>query len=79
MAGGAIIQSFSFDLSVDGETIYQGGAVFGYFSADSLTNQLGIDNGKVTQPWFVNNNTPSSDIKQIDLTDKALTFILKMQ
>jgi len=74
MAGGAIIQSFSFDLSVDGDTIYRGGAVFGYFSAESLTNQLGIDNGKVTQPWFVNHNTPSSAIKQIDLTDKSLTL-----
>jgi 3-hydroxymyristoyl/3-hydroxydecanoyl-(acyl carrier protein) dehydratase/3-oxoacyl-(acyl-carrier-protein) synthase len=77
MAGGAIIQSFSFDLSVDGETIYRGGAVFGYFSADSLTNQLGIDNGKLTQPWFVDHNTPSSGIKQIDLTDKTLSFYNK--
>jgi len=70
MAGGAIIQSFSFDLSVDGETIYRGGAVFGYFSADSLTNQLGIDNGKVTLPWFVNHKIPQAKIKQIDLTNK---------
>ena len=74
MAGGAIIQSFSFDLSVDGDTIYRGGAVFGYFSADSLTNQLGIDNGKVTLPWFVNHKTPSSDIKQIDLTNTQLNL-----
>jgi 3-hydroxymyristoyl/3-hydroxydecanoyl-(acyl carrier protein) dehydratase len=70
MAGGAIIQSFSFDLSVDGESIYRGGAVFGYFSADSLTNQLGIDNGQITQPWFVTHNIPSDQIKQHDLTDQ---------
>jgi len=69
MAGGAIIQSFSFELSVDGETIYRGGAVFGYFSADSLTNQLGIDNGQITQPWFVTNNTPREQIKQVDLSN----------
>lgn len=74
MAGGAIIQSFSFDLSVDGETIYRGGAVFGYFSADSLTNQLGIDNGQVTQPWFVNHQTPQANIKQLDLTNKQLSL-----
>ncbi|MDA7745733.1 3-hydroxyacyl-[acyl-carrier-protein] dehydratase FabA [Psychromonas sp.] len=74
MAGGAIIQTFSFDLSVDGETIYHGGAVFGYFSAESLTNQLGIDNGQVTQPWFVNNDTSYENIKIIDLGDTALSF-----
>ena len=74
MAGGAIIQSFSFDLSVDGETIYRGGAVFGYFSADSLTNQLGIDNGQVTQPWFVNHKTAQANIIKIDLTDPTLSL-----
>ena len=74
MAGGAIIQSFSFDLSVDGDTIYRGGAVFGYFSAESLTNQLGIDNGQVTKPWFVDHNIAATDIKQIDLTDDKLNL-----
>ena len=74
MAGGAIIQSFSFDLSVNGDTFYRGGAVFGYFSADSLTNQLGIDNGNVTLPWFVNHKIPQSEIKQIDLTNEQLNL-----
>jgi len=74
MAGGAIIQSFSFELSVDAQAIYRGGAVFGYFSADSLTNQLGIDNGQVTQPWFVEHNVAASDITQIDLTDDTLSL-----
>ncbi len=74
IAGGAIIQSFTFDLSVDGEVFYTGKAVFGYFSGESLTNQLGIDNGKTTQAWFVDNNTPKSDIDVIDLTDKQLAF-----
>ena len=72
IAGGAIIQSFTFDLSVEGETFYEGKAVFGYFSGESLTNQLGIDNGKTTYPWFVDNKTPKSEIEVIDLTDKSL-------
>ncbi|MEG3753629.1 beta-ketoacyl synthase N-terminal-like domain-containing protein [Psychromonas arctica] len=70
MAGGAIIQSFSFELSVAGQCIYRGGAVFGYFSSDSLTNQLGIDNGKITEPWFVTNNTPKTQLTQLDLTNE---------
>ena len=52
MAGGSIIQSFSFDLAADGEIFYRGTAVFGYFSLDALTHQLGIDNGELTQAWF---------------------------
>ncbi|NRA85712.1 MAG: 3-hydroxyacyl-[acyl-carrier-protein] dehydratase FabA, partial [Gammaproteobacteria bacterium] len=79
IAGGAIIQSFTFDLFVKGERgddelFYTGKAVFGYFSADSLTNQLGMDKGNTTNPWFVDNNTPKSDIEVFDLTNKALPF-----
>jgi len=74
IAGGAIIQSFTFDLLVDGETFYKGTAVFGYFSAESLTNQLGMDKGQTKQPWFVDNNTPKSDIEVFDLTNQALPF-----
>ncbi|QFU23716.1 3-hydroxyacyl-[acyl-carrier-protein] dehydratase FabA [Shewanella eurypsychrophilus] len=53
MAGTNIIQSFSFELSTDGEPFYRGTAVFGYFKGDALKDQLGLDNGKVTQPWHV--------------------------
>ncbi len=72
MAGGSIIQSFSFDLSADGETFYRGTAVFGYFSNEALTNQLGIDNGELTQPWFANKS--GFDKKIIDLQDQSQPF-----
>lgn len=74
IAGGAIIQSFTFDMSVDGELFYTGKAVFGYFSGESLTNQLGIDNGKTTNAWFVDNNTPAANIDVFDLTDQSLAL-----
>lgn len=74
VAGGAIIQSFTFDLLVGGEVFYKGSAVFGYFSGESLANQLGIDNGKTTKPWFELNHTQSADIKVIDLRDTRLKF-----
>ena len=72
MAGGMIVQSFTFDLLVDGEAFYSGKAVFGYFGGDALANQLGIDNGKITNAWFVDNNTANNQIIKVDLTDKAL-------
>ncbi|MCL1044194.1 3-hydroxyacyl-[acyl-carrier-protein] dehydratase FabA [Shewanella electrodiphila] len=68
IAGSNIIQSFTFDLSVDGEPFYKGSAVFGYFKGDALKNQLGIDNGRITQPWHVENNV-AADIT-VDLLDK---------
>ncbi|QFI37677.1 3-hydroxyacyl-[acyl-carrier-protein] dehydratase FabA [Moritella marina ATCC 15381] len=74
IAGGAIIQSFTFDMSVDGELFYTGKAVFGYFSGESLTNQLGIDNGKTTNAWFVDNNTPAANIDVFDLTNQSLAL-----
>ncbi|MFT4923953.1 MAG: acyl transferase domain-containing protein/3-hydroxymyristoyl [Phenylobacterium sp.] len=74
IAGGAIIQSFTFELLTDNEVFYAGKAVFGYFSGESLTNQLGIDNGKTTNAWFVDNNTPKADVKVFDLTNKQFEF-----
>uniref|UniRef100_UPI00356A59A5 beta-hydroxydecanoyl-ACP dehydratase n=1 Tax=Shewanella sp. TaxID=50422 RepID=UPI00356A59A5 len=52
MSGSNIIQTFSFALAADGEPFYEGKAVFGYFKAEALTHQLGLDNGKVTTPWI---------------------------
>jgi 3-oxoacyl-(acyl-carrier-protein) synthase/3-hydroxymyristoyl/3-hydroxydecanoyl-(acyl carrier protein) dehydratase len=69
IAGSNIIQYFSFDLSVDGEAFYSGTAVFGYFKGDALKNQLGIDNGRVTKPWHVENNV-AADIN-VNLLDKT--------
>ncbi|PMG42192.1 beta-ketoacyl synthase N-terminal-like domain-containing protein [Shewanella sp. 10N.286.52.B9] len=68
IAGSNIIQSFTFELSVDGEPFYKGSAVFGYFKGDALKNQLGIDNGRITHPWHIDNNV-AADIT-VDLLDK---------
>ena len=70
IAGGAIIQSFTFDLSVEGDIFYTGKAVFGYFSADSLTNQLGMDKGQTKQSWFVENGIAESEIEVFYLNNK---------
>ena len=73
-AGGAIIQSFTFELLTDGEAFYKGTAVFGYFSGDALTNQLGMDKGQTVNPWFVDNKTPAANIEVIDLRDQGLNL-----
>ncbi|NMH64589.1 beta-ketoacyl synthase N-terminal-like domain-containing protein [Shewanella salipaludis] len=68
IAGSNIIQNFSFELSCDGEPFYRGTAVFGYFKGEALQNQLGIDNGKITQPWH-RENAIAPDLV-LDLLDK---------
>ncbi|MCL1048530.1 3-hydroxyacyl-[acyl-carrier-protein] dehydratase FabA [Shewanella abyssi] len=69
MAGTNIIQSFSFELSTDGEPFYRGNAVFGYFKGDALKDQLGLDKGKVTQPWHVAKGIAADT--RVNLLDKG--------
>lgn len=71
IAGSNIIQSFEFVLSTDGEPFYKGSAVFGYFKEAALTHQLGLDNGRVLEPWYLQPETHQGQLPQqvIDLTD----------
>lgn len=49
---GAVLQSFSYELSVDGEPFYAGESLFGFFNAAALANQNGLDNGEYVPPWL---------------------------
>ena len=66
-AGNTIIQSFKFNLSVDGEKFYEGTSVFGYFLKDALTHQLGLDNGRIAKPWHIENPVAENILKTIDM------------
>lgn len=47
---GMIIQSYSFDMMLDGESFYVGESTFGYFTAQAFANQAGLD--KTRRPWW---------------------------
>jgi 3-hydroxymyristoyl/3-hydroxydecanoyl-(acyl carrier protein) dehydratase len=49
---GAVLQSFSYELSVDGEPFYAGESLFGFFNETALANQNGLDNGEYVPPWL---------------------------
>lgn len=49
---GAVLQSFSYELSVDGEPFYAGESLFGFFNGPALANQNGLDNGAYVPPWL---------------------------
>ena len=62
---GVIIQKFAYELGCGGETFFSGDAAFGYFTADALANQVGLDGGKEIHPWFVAENREG---KTVDLS-----------
>jgi 3-hydroxymyristoyl/3-hydroxydecanoyl-(acyl carrier protein) dehydratase len=50
--GSTIIQHFSFALICDGEVFFEGKSSFGYFSAEAMASQTGLDGGKTVLPWL---------------------------
>jgi len=63
-----VIQKFTFELLADGETFYKGTAVFGFFAAESLVNQVGMDKGKKLLPWYKEEVNLAAQVETIDLT-----------
>ena len=51
--GSTIIQHFSFELECDGEVFFEGKSSFGYFSAEAMASQTGLDGGKHVIPWLI--------------------------
>jgi 3-hydroxymyristoyl/3-hydroxydecanoyl-(acyl carrier protein) dehydratase len=49
---GAVLQNFRYELSADGEVFYTGESLFGYFTEDALSNQVGLDGGRYVPPWL---------------------------
>ncbi len=50
--GSTIIQHFSFELLCDNEIFFEGKSSFGYFSAEAMAAQSGLDGEKVVLPWL---------------------------
>jgi PfaB family protein len=48
--GNTIVQSFQYELSVEGEVFYRGDAVFGYFERAALEQQLGLRGERLSAP-----------------------------
>lgn len=55
---GAVLQSFSYELSVDGEPFYRGESLFGFFNEQALANQNGLDNGGYVPTWLERQPSP---------------------
>jgi 3-hydroxymyristoyl/3-hydroxydecanoyl-(acyl carrier protein) dehydratase len=51
-SGETVIQKFSFELRAGEQIICRGESMFGYFSAETMANQVGLDGGKQALPWL---------------------------
>ncbi|MGA2503443.1 MAG: hypothetical protein ABSG01_05065 [Anaerolineales bacterium] len=47
-----IIQHFSYELLCEGEVFFAGKSSFGYFSAEAMAAQTGLDGDKIVLPWL---------------------------
>lgn len=48
----AVLQRFSYRLLTDGEPFYEGESLFGFFTEESMTQQVGLDAGRYVPPWL---------------------------
>jgi 3-hydroxymyristoyl/3-hydroxydecanoyl-(acyl carrier protein) dehydratase len=69
---GAVLQSFSYELSVDGEPFYVGESLFGFFNGPALANQNGLDNGGYVPPWLESQPTRPAT-RTIDVAARRAT------
>ncbi|MBT2675421.1 3-hydroxyacyl-[acyl-carrier-protein] dehydratase FabA [Streptomyces sp. ISL-14] len=49
---GATLQNFRYRLLADDEIFYEGESLFGYFTEQALSNQVGLDSGQYVAPWL---------------------------
>jgi len=69
--GATIIQRFDFELECEGQVLFQGNSIFGYFSPEAMSKQAGLDGGKKTQPLCCQANGKLPEGALIDLNDPA--------
>lgn len=60
---GIIIQKYSFNMMLDGESFYTGQSTFGYFTLQALSSQAGLDMGNPPPKWH--ETTPTAQVQRV--------------
>ncbi|MFF5126886.1 3-hydroxyacyl-ACP dehydratase [Streptomyces syringium] len=63
---GAVIQRSAFELSIDGEAFHAGEATHGYFTAEVLDTQQGLDGGSCVAPWLERRSASPAGARRLD-------------
>jgi PfaB family protein len=67
---GIIMQRYEFSLECEETLIYQGGATFGYFTIEALSDQVGLDKGATVSPYFINHHYEMRELKVYPLDQR---------
>jgi len=67
VSSGTVIQKFAFELVCAGKTVYAGESTFGYFAAQTMLNQVGLDGGQTVLPTIKTNRSLSEAAHRLDL------------
>jgi len=65
--GGTILQRYTFELSIDGHLFYKGNSSFGFFTAEALAAQAGLDKGAEIAAWYISEQLQATDYMRIKL------------
>jgi 3-hydroxymyristoyl/3-hydroxydecanoyl-(acyl carrier protein) dehydratase len=65
--GGTILQRYTFELSVEGHLFYKGNSSFGFFTAEALAAQAGLDKGAEIPAWYISEQLQQSNYMKIKL------------
>ena len=65
--GGTILQRYTFELSIDGHIFYKGNSSFGFFTAEALAAQAGLDKGAEIPAWYISEQLQPADYMRIKL------------
>lgn len=71
VSSGTVIQKFAFELSCEGQVVYAGESVFGYFSRQTMANQVGLDGGRMVPPWLEQAGERSGSWLDLNLLGQA--------
>lgn len=83
---GCVVERFLFELACGDAPFYRGSTTFGFFTAELLANQVGLDGGRTVLPWLeqVTRDVPTLPMRkrlfsrsepphmQADLLDEAI-------
>jgi 3-hydroxymyristoyl/3-hydroxydecanoyl-(acyl carrier protein) dehydratase len=61
--GGTILQHFEYNMTMEGIPIFSGTSSFGYFTHQSLADQVGLDRGQDIRPWYEAHSNPAQRVE----------------
>lgn len=66
-----VIQKFDFRLETQGELLYSGSSIFGFFPEETMIRKVGLDNGKESLPQYLQPGEPNMKGVILDLKSPA--------